>query len=98
MLAPLPDAARVHVPAPLADALLRAAERLPRYDNQAFYSTDLQSSVQDRIRQASPSGFDWLVGEVRSRIARRPHCALVLGLRFDEGNRLFVGISRAFGE
>jgi hypothetical protein len=29
---------------------------------------------------------------------RRPYCALVQGLRFDEGNRLFVGINRAFGE
>ena len=30
------------------------------------------------------------------RLARRP--ALVQGLRYDEGNRLFVGINRAFGE
>ena len=98
MPAPLPDAAKVHVPTPLADALLHAAESLPQYDNQEFYSTDLQSFVHDRIRQASPSDFDWLVGEIRSRIARRPYCALVQGIRYDEGNRLFVGINRAFGE
>jgi hypothetical protein len=98
MPAPLPDAARVHVPTPLADALLRAAESLPQYDNQEFYSTDLQSLVHDHIRQASPAEFDWLIDEIRGRIDRRPYCALVQGLRFDEGNRLFVGINRAFGE
>jgi Taurine catabolism dioxygenase TauD, TfdA family len=98
MPTPLPDAARVHAPAPLADALLHAAESLPQYDNQEFYSTDLQSLVHDRIRQASPSDFDWIVGEIRRRIARRPYCSLVQGLRFDEGNRLFVAINRAFGE
>jgi hypothetical protein len=98
MPVPLPDAAKVHVPTPLADALLHAAESLPQYDNQEFYSTDLQSLVHDRIRQASPSDFDWLVGEINSRIARRPYCALVQGVRYDEGNRLFVGINRAFGE
>src|SRR5271169_6037233 len=98
MPAPLPDAAKVHVPKPLADALMHAAENLPQYDNQEFYSTDLQSLVHDRIRQASPSDFDWLVGEIRSRIARRPYCALVQGIPYDEGNRLFVGVNRAFGE
>ena len=97
-LEPLPHAAKVQVPTPLADALLHAAESLPEYDNQEFYSTDLQSFVHDRIRQASRSDFDWLVGEIRSRIARRPYCALVQGIRYDEGNRLFVGINRAFGE
>jgi Taurine catabolism dioxygenase TauD, TfdA family len=98
MLAPLPDAAEVHVPTPLADALLHAAESLPEFDNREFYSTDLQSLVHDRVRQGSPSGFDWLVGEIRSRLGRRPYCALVQGIRYDEGNRLFVGINRAFGE
>jgi hypothetical protein len=97
-LEPLPNAAKVQVPTSLADALLHAAESLPEYDNQEFYSTDLQSFVHDRIRQASRSDFDWLVGEIRSRIARRPYCALVQGIRYDEGNRLFVGINRAFGE
>ena len=29
---------------------------------------------------------------------RRPYCAVVRGLRFDEGNRLFVALNRAFGE
>ena len=43
MPAPLPDAAKVQVPTPLADVLLHAAESLPQYDNQEFYSTDLQS-------------------------------------------------------
>jgi hypothetical protein len=98
MPTPFPDAAKVQAPTPLADALLHAAESLPQYDNQEFYSTDLQSLVHDRIRQASPSDFDWLVGEIGRRIASRPYCALVQGLRYDEGNRLFVAINRAFGE
>src|SRR4051812_1712351 len=98
MPAPFPDAAKVHVPTLLADELLHAAQSLPQYENQEFYSIDLQSLVHDRIRQASPAGFDWLIDEVRSTIDRRPYCVLVQGLRFDEGNRLFVGINRAFGE
>lgn len=98
MPATLPHAACVRVPPALADELLHAAENLPRYDNQEFYSTELQSFVHDRIREGSPSGFDWLIEEIRGRIARRPYGALVMGLRFDEGNRLFVGINRAFGE
>ena len=85
MSAPLPDAAKVHVPSSLADLLLHAAESLPQYDNQEFYSTELQSSVHDRIRQASPSGFDWLVSEIRDRIAR----AAVL--RAGSGNSLRRG-------
>ena len=95
---PLPDGATIQVPSSLADVLLRAAKSLPLYDNQDFYSTELQASVHDHIRRASPSGFDWLIGEVRSRLARRPYCALIQGVRFDEGNRLFVGINRTFGE
>jgi hypothetical protein len=98
MTASLPEAAEVHVPRALAKVLGDAAESLPRYDNHEFYSTDLQKSVHDRIRQASPPGFDWLVGEIRHRLAQRPYCALVQGVRFDAGNRLFVGVNRAFGE
>jgi hypothetical protein len=98
MPVPLPEDATIQVPTPLANALLRAAESLPLYDNQDFYSTELQTSVHDHIRQASPSGFDWLVGEIRSRLERRPYGALIRGVRYDEGNRLFVGINRAFGE
>ncbi len=98
MPVPLPDTAKVHVPTSLANALLHAAESLPQYSNLEFYSNDLQSFVHDRIRQALRLDFDWLVGEIRGRIARRPYCALVQGIQYDEGNRLFVGINRAFGE
>jgi TfdA family taurine catabolism dioxygenase TauD len=97
MSAPLPDAAKLHAPTGLADVLLHAAESLPRYDNQAFSSTELQKSVYDHIRRAAPLGFDWLVGEIRERIARRPYCVLVEGIRRDAGNRLFDAINRAFG-
>lgn len=98
MLVPFPHTGRIAVPPALARELLRGAERLPLYDNREFYSPALQEHVLERVREACPDGFDWLVGAVRERLARRPYCALVEGLRFDEGNRLFVAFNRAFGE
>lgn len=98
MLAPFPDAGRIHISTALARELLLAAERLPLYDNREFYSTALQTSVLDRIREANPDGFDGLISLIRERVDRWPYCVLVCGLRFDEGNRLFVAINRAFGE
>jgi hypothetical protein len=98
LLAPFPDAGRIHISTALARELSLAAERLPLYDNREFYSTALQASVLDRIREANPDGFDGLVGLIRERVVRWPYCVLVSGLRFDEGNRLFVAINRAFGE
>lgn len=97
-LAPFPETAKIDVASALASELLKAAERLPLYDNKEFYSPDLQEAVLNGIREASPGGFDWLVGIIKERIARQPYCALIRGLRFDEGNRLFVAINRAFGE
>ena len=94
----LPEATKINVPPALAVTLLRVAESLPRYENQEFYDIDLQSLVHERIRQAVRSDFEWLVAEIRLRVARRPYCALVQGLCFDEGNRLFVALNRAFGE
>lgn len=98
MLAPFPDTGRIEVSPALARELLKSAERLPLYDNKEFYSTAVQESVLDCIREACPDGFDWLIRSIRERIAQRPYCVLVQGLRFDEGNRLFVAINRAFGE
>jgi hypothetical protein len=98
MLTPFPNEGRIDVSPSLAGELLRAAERLPLYDNKEFYSPTLQALVRDRVREACPDGFDWLVGELRRRVARRPYCALARGLRFDAGNRLFVAVNRAFGE
>lgn len=97
-LTPFPETGRVAVPPALARELLVAAERLPQYDNREFYSTELQSRVRDHVREACPEGFDWLVREIKERLSRRPYCALVEGLLFDEGNRLFVAVNRAFGE
>jgi len=97
-LVPFPDAGRVNVTPELACELLEAAERLPLYDNREFYSTALQSHVLERVREACDEGLRWLVGQIKERISQRPYCALVRGLRFDEGNRLFVAVNRAFGE
>jgi len=98
MCAPFPDTARMDVPPSLANAMLKRAERLPLYDNKEFYSTDLQALVHQSVREADPEGFDWLVGAINERVSRRPYCALVNGLCFDEGNRVFVAVNRAFGE
>lgn len=98
MLAQFPETNKLDVSEPLATELLLAAERLPLYDNKEFYATALQKSVLDNIRSSNPDGFDELIGLIKKRLARWPYCALVSGLRFDEGNRLFVAINRAFGE
>jgi Taurine catabolism dioxygenase TauD, TfdA family len=98
MLTPFPESGRVAVSPALAGELLNAAESLPPYDNREFYSPAVQEVVFETVRGACPDGFDGLVGEVRRRLARRPYCALVGGLSFDEGNRLFVALNRAFGE
>jgi hypothetical protein len=98
MVAPFPDAGRVAVSPSLARELLDGAERLPLYENKDFYSPDLQLHVFNRIREACPDGFDSLVSQVRERVREWPYCVLLQGLRFDEGNRVFVAINRAFGE
>lgn len=99
MLAQFPASGRVDDVSPtLAHELLQAAERLPMYDNKEFYSTTLQSQVLDSIRQSCPDGFDSLIGLIKDRVAGWPYFALVRGLRFDQGNRLFVAVNRAFGE
>lgn len=98
MLTPFPESARLEVPAALTGKLLDAAESLPLYDNKDFYSTDLQQLVRDHISENCQDGFQWLVTQISERLARSPYCVLVTGLRFDEGNRLFVGLNRAFGE
>jgi hypothetical protein len=98
MLAPFPETHKFQVPEFLARELLLAAERLPLYDNKEFYSVELQQFVHDSIRESTPDGFDGLVNSIKERLSERPYCALVSGLRFDDGNRLFVAINRAFGE
>lgn len=98
MLAAFPDAARITIPPEWANKLLRAAESLPLYDNKEFYSTALQAHVLKTVREFCPESFDSVINMIKERIARRPYCALVHGLQFDEGNRLFVAINRSFGE
>lgn len=98
MLAVFPEAAKINVAPAVARELLRAAESLPLYDNKEFYSTALQTQVFKRIRESCAEGFDSVVNQIKERIDRRPYCALVQGLQFDEGNRLFVAINRSFGE
>ncbi|HEX5888513.1 MAG TPA: hypothetical protein VFY61_07405, partial [Pyrinomonadaceae bacterium] len=96
MVAPLPESARVEVEPSLARELLIAAERLPRYENKEFYSTELQSLVHRSLQEVN--GFESLVKQIEQRLSQWPYCALVGGLSFDEGNKVFVGVNRAFGE
>src|SRR5262245_40085763 len=98
MLTTFPDSGRIEVPASLARDLRKGIDGLPLYDNKEFYAFDLQSLVRDRTREACPDGFDWLVAQIAERLGRWPYCTVVRGLRFDEGNRLFVALNRAFGE
>lgn len=98
MLAPFPDTAVIDISSSLAHELLQGAERLPLYDNKEFYFPALQTLLHDRIRESCPDGFDWLIDKVRKQVAEWPYCVLLRGLRFDEGNRLFVALNRAFGE
>ena len=94
----LPDDAKVNVDSTVANDLLAAAERLPHYDNREFYANDLQAHVHNTVRDGCPESFDALIFDIKERLARWPYCALVNGLSFDEGNKVFVAINRAFGE
>jgi len=98
MLTPLPDSAKIKVSTALAAELLKEAQRLPLYDNREFYAASVQEHVLDEIRTHCRDGFEALVESIKERIAQWPYCALIQGLYFDEGNRLFVALNRASGE
>ena len=98
MLTQLPASVKLKVSPALAGDLLKGARQLPLYDNKEFYETSLQAHVHDQIRAHCRDGFDWLIGSIAERLNRWPYCVLIHGLCFDEGNRLFVGLNRAFGE
>ncbi len=93
-----PEHARLEVPLVLSNQLLKGAECLPRYDNKDFYSPALQIKVSDGVRESCIDGFDWLIDSIKDRTSQWPFCTLVSGVRFDDGNKLFVAINRAFGE
>jgi hypothetical protein len=97
MLASLPESAKIQVEPLLARGLLKAAEGLPRFDNQEFYSAELQTMVYEALRERN-SGLDLLTNQIHKRLSQWPYCVLVHGLSFDEGNKVFVGLNRAFGE
>src|ERR1043165_7126222 len=98
MLRPLPDSAKIKVSTALAADLLKEAQRLPLYDNREFYASSLQEHVLNEIRTHCRDGFEALVASIKEPIAQWPYCALIQGLSFDEGNRLFVALNRACGE
>ena len=97
MLAPLPESAIVKVEESVARDLLTAAKGLPEYENREYYSTELQASLRDHFAQEC-GGFGELIKRTEQRLSKWPYCVLVQGLLFDEGNRVFVGVNRAFGE
>ena len=95
---PFPENSVEEVSGTLARDLLHAAESLPDYDNREFYSTSLQASVLEHVRAAAPNEFDSLIDSIKQRLAQSPYCALIRGLLFDPGNKIFVAVNRAFGE
>jgi hypothetical protein len=97
MRASLPVSAKVMVVPSLARGLLRTAERLPHFDNKDFYSTELQTQVHAALREENKA-LDSLIQQIEARLRSWPYCALVQGLWFDEGNKVFVGLNRGFGE
>jgi hypothetical protein len=97
MFAPLPESAIVEVEESVARDLLTAAKALPEYENREYYSTDLQTRLRSHFEQRC-SGFAELIGQIEQRLSKWPYCVLVQGLLFDEGNKIFVGVNRAFGE
>src|SRR6185437_5893427 len=97
-MADFPREAKVEVNATVASCLVAAAERLPRFDNREFYSSELQVRVCEAVLEGCPEAFEAIVAEIKERLARWPYCAIVSGLSFDEGNKVFVAINRAFGE
>ncbi len=82
----------------LARDLLHAVSALPRYENKAYYDLALQQEIHDHIMDRHLDGFGALVNEIRAALRQRPHCVVVKGLDWDEKNRLFVGLNRAFGD
>lgn len=97
MFASLPESAVVKVEESLARDLLDAAGALPEYDNREYYSTELQARVRDHFGRGS-DGFANLIRQIEQGLSRPPYCVLVQGLTFDAGNKIFVGLNRAFGE
>src|SRR5690242_11713162 len=82
MLAPFPNSAIINVPGTVATDLLRAAEALPLYDKNDFYSITLQSLVADTLHEECRHSFEWLIGTIAEGLARWPYCVLIRGLRF----------------
>jgi hypothetical protein len=98
MLTGFPESAIINVPNSVANDLLKAAEVLPLYDNKDFYSVPLQTFVTNTLRYRCPASFEWVVSHINERVAHWPYCVLIRGLRFDQGNRVFIAVNRAFGE
>lgn len=96
MFAKFPEKATLKVEPSLARELLDAVERLPRYANKEFYSLELQKLVHQSLQEVN--GFNALTEQIGQRLNVRPYCVLVQGLSFDETNKVFVGLNRAFGE
>ena len=94
-----PDNAKLHVPSTVAREILAAAERLPQYDNREFYSTELQAHVLNAVRESCPEAFDAANRCKSKNVSHVGHIAPSYKVcSFDEGNRVFVAINRAFGE
>jgi len=95
---PFPRSLGIEISPAHAGELLKSAQSLPRYDNKEFYSPDLQKFVHECVRASCPDEFDALINLIKEQIAQWPYWVLLRGIHFDDGNRLFVAVNRAFGE
>ncbi|MBE9069033.1 TauD/TfdA family dioxygenase [Leptolyngbya cf. ectocarpi LEGE 11479] len=94
---PFPNSAIINVPVPLARQLFEVAEQLPWRSNQEYYDVACQTEVFNKLQEACGEGFQGLIAAIQDCLETPPFSALVKGLQFDQGHRLFVALNRAFG-
>jgi hypothetical protein len=94
----LPVPATVAVADDLADGMYRAVSTLPDNGDKELCSPALQTQIREHVRASAPAAFDALVQTIRTRVTASPYVAYLTGLRFDEGDLLFVAMSSVVGE
>lgn len=88
---------QVNVPVHLAKQMLDAAESLQNISDDSYRQPSTQSEVRNWIHDRCSSDLLFVIDAIRTRIHRRPYWVLLRGLRFDDQNRLLVGLSSILG-
>lgn len=92
-----PNSAIIDVPSDLAEELWQSSAPLPWRENKEYYNVSLQTGVYEYMRNNCGDRFNNLVAQMKQCLMSPPFSALVRGLKFDKGHRLFVSLNRAFG-